>query len=77
MELKEKVKSLKREIVQKLSGQDLVGKPIFVRDLINFPQTLVVLGQDGTRIEVEDEMSDVRTVDLGEFGIETLLDLIE
>ena len=77
MDLKEKVKSLKNEIVQELSTRDLVGKRIFLSDPINFPTTLIIQGQDGTRIEVEDEMGEVGEMDLRDFGIETLLDLIE
>lgn len=77
MDLKEKVKSLKNEIVQELSTRDLVGKPIFLSDPINFPTTLIIQGQDGTGIEVEDEMGEVGEMDLRDFGIETLLDLIK
>ena len=77
MDLKEKVKSLKNEIVQELSTRDLVGKPIFLSDPINFPTTLIIQSQDGTRIDVEDEMGEVGEMDLRDFGIETLLDLIE
>ena len=77
MDLKEKVKSLKNEIVQELSTRDLVGKPIFLSDPINFPTTLIIQSQDGTRIDVEDEMGEVGEMDLRDFGIETLLDLIK
>jgi len=76
MELKERVKNLKSELVKELSTRDLVGNPIFVEDPINFTTTLVIRGQKGTEIEVEDEMEEWRTFDLSEFGIETLLELI-
>lgn len=75
--LKERVKSLKDEIVQELSSRDLVGEPIFVGDPIHFPTTLVIQSQYGTGIEVEDEIGEVKEMDLRDFGIEALLDLIK
>ena len=76
MELKERVKNLKSELVKELSTRDLVGDPIFVEDPINFPTTLIVQSQLGSEIEVEDEMVEIRSFDLSEFGIETLIKLI-
>ena len=76
MELKERVKNLKSELVKELSTRDLVGHPIFVEDLINYPTTLIVQSQRGSEIEVEDEMGEIRTFDLSEFVIETLIKLI-
>ena len=77
MELKEKVKDLKNEIVQELITRNLVGSPIFLGDPINFPTTLIIQNQKGTSIEVEDEMGEIISLDLREFGIETLLGLIK
>jgi uncharacterized spore protein YtfJ len=76
MELKERVKNLKSELVKELSTRDLVGDPIHVEDLINYPTTLIVQSQLGSEIEVEDEMGEIRSFDLSEFAIETLLELI-
>jgi hypothetical protein len=76
MELKERVKNLKSELVKELSTRDLVGDPIRVEDLINYPTTLIVQSQLGSEIEVEDEMGEIRSFDLSEFGIETLIELI-
>lgn len=77
MDLKEKVRILKSEILQKLSTQDLVGKVIFIEDPINFPTTLVIQDQDGTEIDVEDDMGEVKPIDLDDFGIDTLISLVE
>jgi hypothetical protein len=65
MELKERVKNLKSELVKELSTRDL-----------NYPTTLIVQSQLGSEIEVEDEMGEIRSFDLSEFGIETLIKLI-
>ena len=76
MTLQEKFKDLKEEVIKELEGRDLIDEVIYLQDPVNFPIKLFIIGQKESELTVEVDGDEIRTYDLSEIPLESLIELL-